>query len=145
MLLMVVLQGCSGAADPGIPKGASLVAEMTGPAGSRGDRYTPLQADTNGALYIFDTGQKQIVYSGAVEQGNQIRLYPGGVAVVSILPGRSRTAYEHWVTRFDVGSTYHIYYEPGGMPVNPTTEAQGSPLTRPYQERTIERRPTEAK
>jgi len=139
-----LLLGCSsGPADPGVPKTANLVAQMTGPAGSRGDRYTPLQADTDGALYIYDTTRHQLAYSGAVEQSNQIRLYPSGVAVVSTLSGRSRTAYEHWVTRFDVDVTYQIYYEPGGKAVNPTPEMEGSPMTRPYIEKMLEKRPNE--
>jgi hypothetical protein len=138
-LLLFVPACTSGQVDPGVPRGASLVTEMTGPAGSRSDRYTPLEADAAGAIYVFDAARKTLAYSGAVEAGQQIRLYPGGVAVVSQL-GRARTPYEHWVTRFEPGTTYRIYYHPGAMPVNPTSD-QGSPLTRPFEERTREVRP----
>ena len=115
---------------------------MTGPAGSRSDRYTPLEANDTGALYVYDAARKTLAYSGAVEAGQQIRLYAGGVAVVSALPGRSRTPYEHWVTRFEPGATYRVYYQPGATPPNPTPD-QGSPLTRPFEERTREVRPPE--
>lgn len=146
LLALPLIGGCSsGPSDPGVPKSASLVAELTGSAGSSGDRFTPLEADSNGALYVYDIDRQQLAYSGAVEQGNQIRLSPAGVVVVSILPGRSRTAYEHSVLRFDMGAKYRVYFEPGGKPLNPTQQAEGSPLTRPYQERTIERRPSEQK
>jgi hypothetical protein len=141
---VLLIAGCSsGAVDPGVPKTANLVAEMTGPAGSRGDRYTPLEADTDGALYVYDVTRQRLAYSGAVEKSNAIRLYPGGVAVVSTLSGRSRTAYEHWVQRFDVDVTYRIYYEPGGKPTNPTPEMEGSPMTQPYIEKMLERRPND--
>jgi hypothetical protein len=139
----LLLVGCSGPSDPGVPRAANLVAEMTGPAGSRGDRFTPLQADTNGAIYVYDVSRKLLTFSGAVEQGNQIRLYPGGVAVLSVLPGRSRTPYEHWVTRFDVGVTYRIYFDSGGKPADPTPDASGSAFTRPFEERLREKRPND--
>jgi len=140
VLLLFVPACSSGPTDPGIPRGANLVTELTGPAGSRSDRYTSLAAEA-GALYVYDAARKTLAYSGAVEAGQQIRLYQGGVAVVSAI-GRARTPYEHWVTRFEPGATYRIYYQPGATPVNPTSE-QGSPLTRPFEERVREVKPPE--
>jgi hypothetical protein len=142
LLSLLFLAGCSSrATDPGVPRDASLVVEITGAAGSRVDRYTPLQSDVSGALYVVDATRQQLVYSGEVEAGQQIRLYYGGVTVVSVLPGRSRTPYERSVTRFHPGVTYRVYYHPGATPVNPTTN-EGSPLTRPYVERAREVRPS---
>ena len=137
LVLMLLFPGCaSGPGDPGVPREAALVAEVVGPSGSRSNNPAKLEAEAGGGLYVVDAGSRQLIYSGAVEPGQIILIYQSGIAISGKLPSRltSNTRYERRVAYFNVGSTYRVYFEPGGKPREPTPEA-GSLTTQPYIER----------
>jgi hypothetical protein len=141
----VVLPGCGAEALPGgVPAGSVKVAELVAPTGARSNTPAKLQAEQGGALYVYDASHGEMTYSGTVAAGDVIHLYESGVAVAGRLPSRTnaRTMYERRVASFNPGNTYQVYFQAGGVAKNPTSD-EGSPLTRPFEERSrrVEREP----
>lgn len=141
IVLLLVAAGCaSGPKDPGVPEGADMLTELVSPAGEKSDRFTSLEVPEAGALYVFDATANQMLYSGALEAGDIVKLSWGGVIVAGRMPTKSsyKPAYERQVARYATGRMYRVYYKPGEAPKAPTTN-EGSPLTRPFQvrERTV--------
>ena len=135
LLLSTLIGGCaSRPRDPGVPKGADLLTEVVSPAGQRSEGATPLQVPEDGTLYVFDVTGNRMLFSGALEAGDVIKLSWGGVTQVGTLPSRStyKPAYERQVARYEVGRTYRVYYKPGETPNTPDP-LEGSPLTQPFE------------
>lgn len=137
----LTLAGCSSTnpTDPGVPKEAALLSpgDRTGMAQAAGSMEAEVwQPDSGGALYVYDAGGTKVGYSGPVEAGDAILIYPTGVAVAGRRKSLSgKVMIEKRVSNFEPGHTYRVYFQAGGTPVAPTPDPNNTPTTRAFQVR----------
>lgn len=138
--LMSVVGCASQPLDPGVPDKADLLTDLVSPLGQRSEGATSLEVPQDGAIYVVDVTQKQLLQTSAVKTGDVLKLSWGGVNVIGRLPSKSnfRPLHERQVVRYVAGHQYRVYYKPG-EDAPPATADEGSPLTRPYEvrERTL--------
>jgi hypothetical protein len=79
LLLITSMIGCSSPSGFSLPKGAQLRAEAS--PGGKGN-FSSFVVNERGRLYIYDSDNDRLLYSGTVEPNSTVRLYPDGAAIV---------------------------------------------------------------
>jgi DNA-binding beta-propeller fold protein YncE len=106
---MFVLDGCATDGPKGLPGGAALVAEGSGPL--------VFTASDKGTVYVRDAQADRLVFQSPVEKGQRVEVDPAGNRVtlegrqVSAPPLRSNVSYQIYMKRAEQRE-YHPMMNP---------------------------------